>query len=61
MSAAIKWAIVFAVIAVIAAILGFGAVAGLAADIAKFLFFVALAIFVVLLILGFTVFKKITD
>lgn len=61
MGAAIKWAIIFAVIALVAAVLGFGALAGLAADIAKFLFFAALVIFVVLLILGLTVFKKIVD
>jgi len=56
----LKWAIIFAVIALIAGGLGFGGVAGAAAGIAKFLFVLALVIFVVLLIAGFTVAKKVT-
>jgi uncharacterized membrane protein YtjA (UPF0391 family) len=40
----LKWAIILAVIAGIAAILGFGGIAGIAVGIAKFLFFAALAI-----------------
>src|SRR3546814_13684046 len=35
-----KWALIFAVIALIAAVLGFGGVAGAAAGVAKILFFV---------------------
>ncbi len=38
------WAFAFAVIALIAAILGFGVLAGAAAMIAKWLFFIALAL-----------------
>lgn len=41
------WALVFAVIAVIAAVLGFGMLAGAAAVIAKWLFFIALALAVI--------------
>mgnify|MGYP001604926991 FL=1 len=56
----IKWAIIFAVIGLIAGALGFGGLAGAAIGIAKFLFFAAIAIAVVLLILGITIFKKVT-
>lgn len=38
------WAFAFAIIAVIAAVLGFGVLAGAAALIAKWLFFIALAL-----------------
>ncbi|MFT4053131.1 MAG: DUF1328 domain-containing protein [Novosphingobium sp.] len=44
-----RWAIIFAVVAVIAALLGFGGVAGLSAGLAKIFLIVA----VVVLILGF--------
>lgn len=56
----IKWAIIFAVIGLIAGALGFGGLAGAAIGIAKFLFFAAIAIAVVLLILGITIFRKVT-
>jgi uncharacterized membrane protein YtjA (UPF0391 family) len=38
------WAFAFAIIAVISAVLGFGVLAGAAAMIAKWLFFIALAL-----------------
>lgn len=56
----IKWAIIFAVIGIIAGILGFGGIAGGAFGIAKFLFWAAIIIAVVLFLLGVTVFKKVT-
>lgn len=56
----IKWAIIFAVIGVIAGVLGFGGIAGGAFGIAKFLFWAAIIIAVVLFVLGFTVYKKVT-
>jgi uncharacterized membrane protein YtjA (UPF0391 family) len=56
----LKWAIIFAVAAIILAILGFGALAGVAMTIAKILFFIAIVIAVLLFILGFTIYKKIT-
>lgn len=48
----LSWAIAFLVIALIAAVLGFGGIAGAAAGIAKILFFVFLAIFVISLLAG---------
>jgi uncharacterized membrane protein YtjA (UPF0391 family) len=56
----IKWAIIFAVIGLIAGALGFSGVAGAAIGIAKVLFFVALAIAVVLFVLGLTIYRKVT-
>ncbi|MAC59634.1 MAG: DUF1328 domain-containing protein [Novosphingobium sp.] len=44
-----RWAIIFAVVALIAALLGFGGVAGLSAGLAKIFLIVA----VVVLVLGF--------
>ena len=49
----LNYAFVFLVIALIAAVLGFGGIAAGAAEIAKILFFVFLALFVVSLVVGF--------
>ena len=46
------WALTFLVIAIIAAILGFGGIAGTAAGIAQVLFYIFLAIFIVSLLFG---------
>ncbi len=56
----IKWAIIFAIIGLVAGALGFTGAAGAAMGIAKLLFWVGLGIAIVLLILGVTVAKKIT-
>jgi uncharacterized membrane protein YtjA (UPF0391 family) len=48
----LSWAVFFLVIALIAAVLGFGGIAGTAAGIAKILFFLFLVVFVVSLIMG---------
>lgn len=48
----ISWAITFLVIALIAAVLGFGGIAGTAVGIAKILFFVFLVLFVVSFLMG---------
>ncbi len=42
-----SWAIIFLIIAIVAAALGFGALAGTAAWIAKIIFFVGLVLFVI--------------
>lgn len=44
-----RWAIIFAVVALIASLLGFGGMAGLSADFAKILLLIA----AVILVLGF--------
>ncbi len=56
----IKWALIFLAIGLVAGLLGFTGLAGAAVDIAKILFFIAIVIFLVMLVLGMTVFKKIT-
>lgn len=56
----IKWAIIFAVVALVLAVLGFGGLAGAFIDIAQLLFWLAVAIAVILFVLGYTVYKKVT-
>ena len=55
----IKWAIIFAIIGLIAGALGFGGVAGAAVGIAKFLFWAGIIIAVILFVLGMKVAKKV--
>ncbi|MEG0184206.1 MAG: DUF1328 domain-containing protein [Stenotrophomonas sp.] len=55
----IKWAIIFAVIGLIAGALGFGGIAGASVGIAKFLFWAGIIIAVVLFLIGMTVAKKV--
>jgi uncharacterized membrane protein YtjA (UPF0391 family) len=54
----IKWALIFLAVGLVAGLLGFTGIAGASFAVAKFLFFVAIAIFLVLLVLGITVFRK---
>ena len=55
----LRWALVFLVIGLIAGLLGFTGVAGASIAIAKTLFFIFLVIFLVLLILGLTVARRV--
>jgi uncharacterized membrane protein YtjA (UPF0391 family) len=55
----LRWAVIFLVIGLIAALLGFTGVAGASIAIAKTLFFVFMVIFLVLLIAGLTVGRRI--
>ena len=48
----ISWAITFLIIALIAAVLGFGVLAGTAMEIAKILFFVFIVLFILSFIMG---------
>jgi uncharacterized membrane protein YtjA (UPF0391 family) len=48
----LHWAVVFLVVAIIAALLGFGGVAGTAMEGARMLFWVALVLLVVSLVFG---------
>ena len=54
----LRWAIIFFIVAIVAAIFGFGNIAGAATDIAKILFFLFLILFVVSLILNLVRGKK---
>jgi uncharacterized membrane protein YtjA (UPF0391 family) len=46
------WALTFLVVALIAAVLGFGGIAGTAIEIAKIIFFVAIVLFLVSAVIG---------
>lgn len=46
------WALTFLVVALIAAVLGFGGIATFAVDIAKIIFFVAIVLFVISAVIG---------
>jgi uncharacterized membrane protein YtjA (UPF0391 family) len=48
----LSWALTFLVIALIAAVLGFGGIAGLSIEIAKIIFFVAIVLFAIAAIIG---------
>jgi uncharacterized membrane protein YtjA (UPF0391 family) len=48
----IGWAVTFLVVAVIAALLGFGGIAGTAMEAAKIVFFVAIALFLISAVFG---------
>lgn len=54
----LRWSITFLVIALIAALFGFTTIAGVSIDIAKILFFIFLALFVISLIAGGLTGKK---
>ena len=47
------WAVTFLIIALIAAVLGFGGIAGFAVELAKIVFVVAIVLFVISAIFGF--------
>jgi len=57
----LKWALICAIIALIAGGLGFFGIAGAAAGIAKFLFFAFLVLFVIMLIAGLAAGKKVRN
>lgn len=46
----LRWALVFLVVALIAAVFGFGGISAAATDIAKILFFVFIVLFVITLV-----------
>ena len=46
------WALTFLIVALIAAVLGFGGIAAFAVDIAKIVFFVAIVLFLISAVIG---------
>jgi uncharacterized membrane protein YtjA (UPF0391 family) len=46
------WALTFLIVALIAAVLGFGGIAGLSMEIAKIIFFVAIVLFLISAVIG---------
>lgn len=55
----LRWAIIFAILSLVLGVLGFGGMASAFAGLAKLLFFLAIAIFAVLLALGLMAGKSI--
>ncbi|MGF7150367.1 uncharacterized membrane protein YtjA (UPF0391 family) [Sphingomonas zeicaulis] len=56
----LRWAAIFAVIALVLAVIGFGGIAGVVWDLAKLLFWLAVIIAGALAVLGLTIYKKVT-
>jgi len=56
----LRWAVIFLILGLVAAALGFTNVAGASIDIAKILFFIFIAIFVIFLVLGLVAGRKVT-
>ena len=55
----LRWALIFLVIGLVAAVLGFTNIAGASIEIAKVLFYIFLVIFLVLLVLGLIAGRKV--
>ncbi|SNB46038.1 DUF1328 domain-containing protein [Geobacter sp. DSM 9736] len=56
----LKWAGIFLVVSIVAGLLGFKLVAGLAASVAKILFVILLVLLIVFIIRGITGYRRIT-
>lgn len=56
----LRWAFIFLVVGLIAAVLGFTNVAGASIEIAKILFVIFMVIFLVLLVAGITVGRRVS-
>lgn len=57
----LRWAIIFLVIGLVLAVLGFGGLGGAFIGIAKILFYLAVAVFVILLVLGLLAGRAVKD
>jgi uncharacterized membrane protein YtjA (UPF0391 family) len=55
----LKWALIFFLISIVAAVFGFTGISLASADIARILFYIFLVIFLVLLILGLTIARRV--
>jgi uncharacterized membrane protein YtjA (UPF0391 family) len=54
----LRWAVIFLLISLVAALFGFGGISVAAAGIAKTLFFIFIVIFLVFLVLGISAARK---
>jgi uncharacterized membrane protein YtjA (UPF0391 family) len=54
----LRWAIIMLLVSLVAALFGFTDLAAASADVAKVLFYIFLVIFLVLLVLGLTLFRR---
>ena len=55
----LKWALIFFIVSLVAALFGFTGIAAGAASIAKILFYIALALFALFLVLGLLLAKAV--
>jgi len=55
----LRWALIFFVISIVAAIFGFGGISEATADIAQILFYIFLGVFVLMLVLGLVAGRRI--
>jgi uncharacterized membrane protein YtjA (UPF0391 family) len=53
----LKWALIFLLISVVAGVFGFTGISAASADLSRILFYIFVAIFIVLLLLGLTIFR----
>lgn len=54
----LRWAVIMLLVSLVAALFGFTDLAAASADVAKVLFYIFLALFAVLLLLGLTILKR---
>ena len=57
----LRWSAIFFIIALVAALFGFGGIAASAMGIAKIIFFIAIGIFLITLVLGMVGAKKLIE
>lgn len=57
----LRWALFFLIAGLVLAVLGFGGIGGAFIGIAKILFFIAIAVFVVLLVMGLLAGRAVKD
>jgi uncharacterized membrane protein YtjA (UPF0391 family) len=55
----LKWALIFFLISIVAAVFGFTGISLASADIARILFYIFLVIFLILLVLGLTIARRV--
>ena len=56
----LKWALIMLVVSLVAALFGFTDLAAASADVARFLFYIFVVMFLVLLVLGLTIFRSVS-
>jgi uncharacterized membrane protein YtjA (UPF0391 family) len=55
----LKWALIFFIVSLVAALFGFTDIAAASADVARILFYIFLVIFIVLLVLGLVLSRRV--
>jgi uncharacterized membrane protein YtjA (UPF0391 family) len=55
----LRWAVIFFIVSIVAAVFGFGGISEATADIAQILFYIFLGVFVLMLVLGLVSGKRV--